>query len=311
MASIPRAEGTKEAPSRPIRRARLGAAQRRFVWSALVPCVLFYLIFRFYPFGNALNISFRKYNIVLPNKPFVGLKNYTKILGTPQFHTAIINTLYYAVVTTLVSTAVALVVALLIHTILRLKELFRAIFFLPQITNAIAVAMVWSWLYQPVYGFFNQILQVFSLPVIGWLKSPTWAMPSLMIMGIWGGIGMSIIIMLAGLTGIPRVFYEACTIDGGNSWHVFWHITLPLLKPTLAFILVTGFMGAFNVFSSVFVMTQGGPLNRTRVLAYHIYERAFGDLRMGEASAMAFVLFTLVLIVTVFQLRVLRTRWEY
>lgn len=309
--TAPPAVSEDRQPSRFRRRSKLGRAQQRFVWSIIAPCIAFYLIFRFYPFANALNISFREYNIILPEKPFVGLDNYIKILKAPLFRTAISNTLYYAVVTTTVGTAVALAIALLIHSLPKLTDTYRAIFFLPQITNAIAVAMVWSWLYQPVYGFFNQILQMVGLPVIGWITSPKWAMPSLMLMGVWGGIGMSIIVIMAGLAGIPRVFHEACMIDGGNRWHVFWHITLPLLKPTMAFILVTGFMGAFNVFSSVFVMTQGGPLNRTRVLAYHIYTRAFVDLKMGQASAMAFVLFILVLIVTVFQLRVLRTRWEY
>jgi len=297
--------------SRKAKRGSLRVSQRRFVWSVLFPCISFYLLFRYYPFIEAFNISLRKYSIVVPDKPFVGFENYVNIMKSSVFRISIGNTFYYAIVTTLVGLVVALAVALMMHSIPRLTNFYRAIFFLPQITNAIAVAMVWSWLYQPVYGLFNQILQMFGLPSIGWLTSPKWAMPSLMLMGIWGGIGMSIIVLMAGLSGIPRVYHEACMIDGGNRWHVFWHITLPLLQPTITFILVTGFMGAFNVFSAVFIMTHGGPLNRTRVLAYHIYQRAFVDLKMGEASAMAFVLFLLVLIITIFQMRVLQTRWEY
>ena len=290
---------------------RLGAQQLRFVWMVLVPCIIFYVLFRFYPLANALNISFRQYSIVVPAKPFVGLDNYAKIFDNALFRISIANSFYYGAVTTVVGLAVSLFVALLINSLPELKNLFRAIFFLPQITNAIAVAMVWSWLYQPIYGFFNQILKLFGLPVVGWLTSPNFAMPSLMVMGIWGGIGMSVVVLMAGLAGIPAVYREACMIDGGNRWHVFWHITLPLLRPTITFVLVTGFMGAFEVFSSVFVMTQGGPLNRTQVLAYYIYQRAFVDLKMGEASAAAFVMFILVLFITIFEMRILRTRWEY
>jgi ABC-type sugar transport system permease subunit len=294
-----------------LRRGRLGGTQRRFVWSVLIPCIAFYVIFRFYPFANALNISFREYNIVAADKPFVGFDNYVKIFGNNIFRTSITNSFYYGIVTTIVGLLTSLTVALLIDSLPRVKDVFRAVFFLPQITNAIAVAMVWGWLYQPVYGFFNQVLKAVGLPIIGWLTSPKYAMPSLMLVGVWGGIGMSVVVLMAGLAGIPSVYREACMIDGGNRWHVFWHIRLPLLQPTLAFILVTGFMGAFEVFSSVFVLTQGGPLNRTYVLAYYIYRRAFVDLKMGEASAAAFVMFLLVLIITVFQLRVLRTRWDY
>ncbi|MEN6478335.1 MAG: sugar ABC transporter permease [Anaerolineales bacterium] len=277
----------------------------------LGPCILFYLIFRFYPFANALIISFREYNIVSPVKPFVGLDNYEKIFNNTVFRAAIVNSFYYGVVTTIVGLIVSLAVALLINGLPRFKDAFRAIFFLPQITNAIAVAMVWGWLYQPVYGFFNQVLKVFGLPVIGWLTSPQYAMPSLMVMGIWGGVGMSVVVLMAGLAGIPSVYREACMIDGGNRWHIFRYVTLPLLQPTLVFILVTGFMGAFELFSSVFVLTQGGPLNRTYVLAYYIYRRAFVDLKMGEASAAGFVMFVLVLAITIIQLRFMRTRWEY
>ena len=294
-----------------LRHSHLGGPQRRFVWSVLVPCIIFYLLFRFYPFANALIISFREYNIVAAAKPFVGFDNYAKIFGNNIFRTAIANSFYYGIVTTIAGLTVSLTIALLIDSLPRLKDAFRAIFFLPQITNAIAVAMVWGWLYQPVYGFLNQVLKMFGLPVIGWLTSPKFAMPSLMVVGVWGAIGMSVVVLMAGLAGIPGVFREACMIDGGNRWHVFRHITLPLLRPTITFILVTGFMGAFEVFSSVFVLTQGGPLNRTYVLAYYIYRRAFVDLKMGEASAAAFIMFLLVLAITVFQMRVLRTRWEY
>lgn len=293
------------------RQARLGRAQQRFILSALIPCVAFYLIFRVYPLLDAFNLSFRKYNIITPEKPFVGFDNYVRIFHNALFWKSIQNTFYYAICATLGTLAVALFFALIINAIPRLGQLFRGIFFLPQLTSSVAVAMVWMWLYQPVYGLLNQFLKFIGLPVIGWLRSPTWAMPSLIILGIWGGIGMSIIILLAGLTSIPRQYYEACRIDGGSGYHQFRYITLPLLRPTLTFMLVTGFMGSFNVFGSVFVMTGGGPLNATRTLAFHIYERAFQSLKMGEASAAAFVLFIIVLGVTVFQLRVLRTRWEF
>lgn len=285
-------------------------AQKKFILSGLIPCLTFFAVFKFYPLVEAINLSFRTYNMLSPVRPFVGIKNYLDISRSSLFQLSVLNTFYYGVCTTLLIVALAIIISSLINSLPRFQELFRSFYFVPIITSMVAIAIVWTWLYQPRWGLFNQIFSLLGLKQIGWLKSPTWAMPSVIIVGVWQGLGLPIIIFLAGLSGIPKQYHEACQLDGGNRWHLFRYITLPLLKPVIVFVLVTTFMSSFKIFQSIYVMTQGGPLDRTRVLAYHIYATAFQDLKMGLGSSMAVVLFGVVLGITFFQLKIFRISWE-
>lgn len=178
-------------------------------------------------------------------------------------------------------------------------------------TSVIASATIWKWLLQTRFGLLNQLLNTIGIPPIPWLQSTTWAMPSIILMGIWGGLGFTTIIFLAGLKGIPKDYYEAAEIDGANGMQLALYITMPLLKPVVSFVLITGVIGGFSGgFQAVYMMTRGGPLDSTRVLALHIYDYAFERLFMGQAASMSFVLFAIVLILTLVQFRLQRVDWE-
>jgi multiple sugar transport system permease protein len=220
------------------------------------------------------------------------------------------NTAYYAFVTTTITTVLALLLAFVFDPIRRGVGLLRLIYYLPTVTSAIAIATIWLWFYQPRFGLFNQVLAFFGVAPIGWLRSVEWAMPSLIIMSIWGGVGFSTLIFIAGLQGIPSSYIEAALIDGASAGQVAWHIKLPLLSRVITFVYVTGIIGSFQVFQQVYLMTGGGPLNATRVLALEIYQVAFHHLRIGQAATVAFVLFAVVGVLTVAQLRLQRSDWE-
>lgn len=280
------------------------------MWAILGPALLFYLVFRFYPVAFALYMSLHDWHLLRSEQFFVGLDNYRLLVADPLFLRVIGNTFYFAFAATLLSATLALALAILLNPIRFGSVLIRLLYFLPVMTSTIAIATIWLWLYQPRFGLFNQVLALLGIARIPWLISTQWAMPSIIIFSVWGGVGFTMIIFLAGLRGIPTTYYEAAAIDGAGGWHMARHITLPLLTPVIAFVLVTGIIGGFNVFQQVFLMTRGGPQDATRTLALHIYDYAFLRLFMGQAASMAFVLFALVLVLTVVQLRIQRTDWE-
>jgi len=189
--------------------------------------------------------------------------------------------------------------------------MLRTLYFLPSVTSFVAIALVWLWIYNPQYGLANAVLRGAGIPPLPWLNSTATALPALMIFGIWLGLGYQMVIFLAGLQGIPEELYEAARIDGGNPWQLFRHITLPLLRPTTLFVLVTSVIGSFQVFTSVYIMTAGGPSRSTDVIVYHIYQAAWEQLRMGYASAMAWVLFVVVMLATWVQFRLVGKNVEY
>ena len=284
--------------------------QRRLALTIVAPAILYYLLLRYYPVGRTLYLSFTDARLLSPTYDFVGAQNFANLLGDPVFRKVLWNTTYYAFVTTTVTTVLAFLVALLFDPIRRGVGMLRLIYYLPTVTSAIAIATIWIWFYQPRFGLFNQILAFFSIPPISWLRSTEWAMPSLIIMSVWGGVGFSALIFIAGLKGIPNSYIEAARIDGAAPWQVAWHIKLPLLSRVITFVYVTGVIGSFQVFQQVYLMTSGGPLNATRVLALAIYEDAFQHLKIGQAAATAFVLFVVVGVLTVIQLRIQRNDWE-
>jgi ABC-type sugar transport system permease subunit len=281
-------------------------AEKRFIITALVPTVLFYLIFRFYPVGQALYMSLFDYQLMRKVNPFIGLKNYVTILTDSLFLKVIWNTFYYAFGTAIFITLLAFILAVILNPLRRGSVILRLIYYLPTVTSAIAISTIWLFLYQPQFGLFNQTLSMLGIPHMPWLTTPAMSMPSLIIMSVWGGVGFSMVILIAGLRGIPVEYYDAAAIDGASTWQRVWHITLPLVSPIITFVFITGLIDGFNIFQSVYVMTRGGPLDSTRVLALHIYEYAFKRLWIGQASAMAFVMFALLIALTVMQLRLQR-----
>jgi len=233
-------------------------------------------------------------------RPFVGLANYRALVGDAAFGHALANTAIYVLFVP-VGMAVALALALLVNRRMRGVAFLRTVFFLPYITSFVAISLVWKWMYDPDFGLFNNILARLGLPPQPWLSSPATAMPSLMLMSVWMYAGYMMVIFLAGLQNIPESLYESARIDGAGAWQRFRRITLPMLRPTTFFVLVTMVIFMFQVFTAVYVMTEGGPLHATDVIVYHIYRNAWEYLRMGYASAMAWVLFGIVFVVTLVQ----------
>jgi multiple sugar transport system permease protein len=284
--------------------------QRRLAWSIVLPALIYYLLFRYYPVLRTLFLSTTDATLIDPNYQFIGLYNFQKVFSDPEFLQTLWNTTYYAFATTLLTTGLALIVAFIFDPIRRGVSILRLLYYLPTVTSAIAIATIWLWFYQPKFGLFNQVLSLVGLPMLPWLKSPDWAMPSLILMSIWGGVGFSALIFIAGLQGIPQDYIEAAKIDGARPLQIVRFIKLPLLSRVILFVVVTGIIGSFQVFQQVYLMTRGGPLGSTHVLALEIYQQAFQHLKIGLAATLSFVLFVIVSLLTVVQLRLQRHDWE-
>lgn len=276
----------------------------------LLPSFLLLLVFVFTPLFFSLYLSFHQWNVVSAAKPFVGLENFRTLLHDRQFWNALKNTAVYALHVP-AGMAVSLLVALMMNQKSRGVNFLRTLFFLPSVSSFVAIALVWQWMYHPQFGLANYLLSFCGLPPLNWLRDPATALLSIMLMSIWMGLGYQMVIFLAGLQGIPLELYEAARTDGANAWQRFWKITLPLLRPTTFFILVTSLIGSFQVFASIYVMTEGGPLHSTDVVVYHIYQNAWEYLKMGYASAMAWVLFLIMMFATWLQFKLIGKRVEY
>lgn len=277
-------------------------------WTAylfLLPSLLQFFILTLFSVIFSFYLSFHEWNILEPEKPFVGLENYARLLTDRRVHQAIFNTVYYTAVSVPLTLVCGLLVALLLNNQIRGRGIFRAIFYLPGITSAVAVAVVWKWVFNGDFGLINYYL--IQLGLIGepirWLTDPNLAMPSIIIVSIWGGVGGSMIIYLAGLQAIPEELYDAAKVDGAGPVRRLVSITVPLLGPSTFFLLITSIIGAFQQFGLPYLMTAGGPLGRTTTIAYHLYQSAFKNFDMGYAAAMSYVLFAMILVFTLVQMR--------
>jgi multiple sugar transport system permease protein len=289
---------------------RLRSGQGRMVLTVVVPALLYYLVFRYYPVLQTLVLSLTDARLLRDDYRFVGLDNFALLFADPVFRKIIWNTTYYAIATTIITTVLALALAFLFEPIQRWGGLFRLLYFLPMATSSIAIATMWKWLYQPRFGLFNQVLGVFGVRPVPWLNAPTWAMTSLIIMAVWGGVGYSMLIMYAGLKNIPNEYVEAASIDGASTMQIIWRIKLPLMIRVITFSLITGIIGGFQVFQQVYLLTRGGPLDATNVIALRIYEDAFRHLQIGLAATSAIVLFVIVSLLTLVQFKLQRSGWE-
>lgn len=300
------------------RRYRRNAEQMVFVLTVLIPMAIVFIMFWIYPLLNGLWGSFTKWQGFSPDRPFVGLENYRSLFQDPIFLAALKNTFLYTLMYLPSEIFVALMLALAINGSGRLRTLFRTIYFLPVVTSVIATALIWKWLYQPQLGLFNQILQMVGLPKQRFLLSQSQALGSIAVYALWKDVGFTMVLFMAGLTSIDKSYYEAARVDGANRWQLFWGITLPLLQPTLIFVFVTGLISTLQVFGPIFVMSgaaanspPGGPNNSTMVVSVYQWQVAFNELNLGYGAAMGIVLFLIILVVTIFQARFLRNRWDY
>ncbi len=295
----------------PRPKSGLKRTQHRFIVSVLIPIFVFYAVYRFFPVGYAFWLSLTDWQLLRDEYSFRGLQNYQQALQDPVFRLSIVNAFYYALGATLGGVTVSLLLTLVINPIRYGSLVFRLIYFLPQMTSGVAILLVWRWLLQARFGLVNQGLVALGLERLNFLGSTTLVMPTLIVMAIWGGLGFTMVILLAGLRGIPIEFYEAARMDGGSRWHLARFITIPLMKPVLTFVTVTGIIGGFNVFGVIYILTRGGPLNSSMTISYYIYKHAFEFRFIGLASAMAFVMFAIIIVLTILQLRLTRENWEF
>ncbi len=275
-------------------------AETRAAWLFLAPALALLGIFFFLPIVAAFLLSFTDFDLYAIADPhnirMIGLRNYLRLAANPVFWLALKNTLYFVIAGGPLSVAVSLGAALLVNAKLtRLKGLFRTIYFAPFVTTLVAVAIVWRYLYHPEYGLINYALAQVGIPRVDWLGSPRWAMPAIIVMAVWKNFGYNMLIFIAGLQAIPEELYEAAHIDGAGPWRRFIHITVPMLGPTLVFVALVTMIGYFQLFAEPYVMTQGGPLRSTTSLVLLMYEEGFRWWRMGNAAAVAFVLFVVTL----------------
>ena len=280
----------------------------------LLPSLIIFIAFTFFPAIYSMVVSLFRWN--MPSEPvFVGFENYTYLftdpIEGPLFWKSLLNTFYFALGVP-INLVISLLIAILLNRRLAGVGIFRTTFFLPTITSVVAVSVVWLWLFHPAeYGLFNSWLIALGLPIQRWLRDPVLAMPCLIGMGIWSGMGYNIIIFLAGLQAIPQTYYEAAKIDGAGPIALFRFITWPLLGPTLFYVLTVGMINSLKAFTEIDVMTQGGPLGSTTTLAYLLYQNAFQFFQMGKASAIAVLLFIMLLLLTWIQFRFVDRKVHY
>lgn len=286
----------------------IGNTRFNIVLLFLGPSLLIIFLFFFLPVLAALAMSFTDYDIYALGNPdyirFVGLKNYTKLLEDPMFWTSVKNTFYFVLAGGPLSVAISLGTALLLNNkLVKLKGLFRVTYFLPVVTTLVAVAVIWRFIYHPRFGLINYLLSLVGIGQIDWLGDPVFAMPALIIMAVWKNFGYNMIIFIAGLQNIPEDLYEAAEIEGASAFQKFISITVPQLAPTTLFISVITMIGYFQLFAEPYVMTQGGPLSSTMSVVLYMYQEGFRWWNIGYSTAIAFMLFLIILTGTIIQFR--------
>ncbi|MEU4548405.1 carbohydrate ABC transporter permease [Nonomuraea dietziae] len=291
------------APGPPRRRLRYAGTVAVFLLPSLIPLVLFTLV----PMAGSLWVSLHEWNLIEPMR-WVGLDNYGEVLADPRTRAAFLHTLTFIAGYLPLVYAGGLGLAMLLNRAMGGRNIFRAIYFLPVITSWVVVALMWKWLLNPASGIVNWALGLLGVEGPGWWTDPTWAMPSIILASAWKDLGFVMIILLAGLQAIPNEYHEAARVDGASAWQRFRRITLPLLSPSTFFVVVISLINGFQVFDQVHVMTGGGPGGATEVVVEQVYRLTFQYGRAGAASALSWLLFAVVLLVTLIQVRVQR-RW--
>ncbi len=296
---------------RPVRRQRGTLGRMRRDWSAylfVAPGLIIFSVFTAFSLLFAFWLTFHEWSIIQPEAPFIGLDNYREMIHDEGYRQSILNTFYFTGGSVPLQMLLGLMIAILVNQPIRFRGLWRTFYYLPVLTPFVVQGILWKWLYNGDFGLFNYYLlkaHLITEPLL-WLSDKNLAMPAVILMIVWSGTGFSMVVYLAGLQAVPEELYEAAEIDGAGAFSRFRHITIPLLAPSTLFLLVMGIIGSFQVFAQIFVMTQGGPVGRTRVMVYFIYEAAFKFYEMGYASTLAFGLFAILLVVTAMQLRFYR-----
>ena len=308
MTAIATDVDTSPTPPLPRRRSRLRRRNSLIGWSFILPNFLGFALLTLIPVVTLFYLGFTNWNI-FGTANWTGLANFQRLLGDTTFHTAVLNTFYYAILHIPLTFVVSLGLALLLNTKLRGVAFFRTAAFFPYITSIVAIAVVWNLLFSPQYGPINQLLHFVGIanpPT--WLQSTTWALPATVIVSTWRDMGYYMVLFLAGLQTVPRELHEAARVDGASVWQRFWNVTMPCLRPTTFFVTVMLTINSFKVFDLILVMTNGGPGNATLVLSQFIYRTAFVQNEFGYASAASIVLFLICIVVTIIQFLINKRR---
>lgn len=280
----------------------------------LAPALIILIVFNIYPiitsFLMSLYADYDYFNDIVYR---YGFDNFLFLLHDADFHLALRNTMIFVLGVVPASIAISLFIALLLNANIKLRGFFRTVYFIPFVTSVVAISIVWRWIFHTEYGLLNYFLSWFGISPIKWLTDPQWAMPSLIILAIWKGLGYNIVIFLAGLQNIPEHYYLAARIDRASRWDRFWHITWPLLSPTTFFISIISVIGSFKVFDEIYALFDGrpGPVRSALTVVYYIFEKFYRDQEYGVASAAAYVLFLIVFILTLIQLYIGKRRVHY
>lgn len=289
--------------------------QRNLAIIFLIPWIIGFLVFSFYPIITTVFYSFTEYNLFEAPK-FIGISNYAVLVKDNQFYQSLYNTIYYIIFGVGLQLIFALITALLLNMHVKGRTLYRAMYFLPSLMPPVASALLWVWLLNPKYGLINSVLRVLRLPQPLWLADAAWTKPAIILMALWG-IGNTMVIYLAGLGDIPVTYYEAVEIDGGGAWAKFVHVTWPMLTPITLFQIISGFIGGFNIFTQTYIISAssqngslGGLRNSLLFYAVNIYQEGFKYLKFGYASALAVVMLIIVLAITLLILGTSK-KWVY
>jgi ABC-type sugar transport system permease subunit len=293
-------------------RRRRGIARENLWFLAFLgPNLLLLSLFTYWPLVRNAWLSLYRWDLISAYRPFVGLENYRYVFTSPEAGTIFRNTLVFTVGTVGGTMLLGLGVALLLNQKLLGRSVARTVLFAPFVVSGVAIAIVWLFVFDPNFGLLQQVLSQVGVTSPNWFRDPTWAMPAVIIVYIWKNLGYAVVIYLAGLQAVPEDLHEAAKVDGAGALHRFWHVTLPHLSPVLFFVLVTSIISSLQAFDIINVMTQGGPVNSTTTLIYKMYQEGFVALNAGRAAAYSVVLFALMLVVTVLQLRFLERKVHY
>lgn len=287
----------------------LAKHEARWGFALITPWLVGFIFFTAGPIVASMALSFTKYD--LHEATFVGVENYRRLMTMdPLFWKALQNTITYAVFSVPLGVAGSLGIALLLNQPVKGIPIFRTLFYLPSLVPAVASALLWQWIFNADNGILNSALGLIGIPPIEWLQNEHWTMPAFILMSLWGVGGGRMVIFLAGLQGIPDSYYEAARLDGASGWAQFRNVTLPLLSPVMFFNLILGVIGAFQVFTSAYVMTGGGPNNASLFYALYLFRNAFEYFKLGKASALAWILFVILAVITYVQFRTSK-RWVH
>lgn len=284
---------------------------REAIWGYVFvgPWIIGFLVFTLVPVVASFGLSFMDYELISA-PTWRGLRNYGELLTRDRlFRLSLYNTVYYTLFSVPLGIIVAFLLALLLNVQLPGMNLYRTVFYLPAVSAGVSVSLLWLWLFNSRFGLINFLLRSIGLPGPGWLVDPSWAKPAFILMSVWG-VGGTVVIFLAGLQGVPRSLYEAAEIDGANTLQRFRHVTIPMMTPVIFFNMLVGIIGSFQVFTAAYVMTGGGPQYSTLFYVLYLFRQGFKLLRMGYAAAMAWILFIIIVVLTLIQLR-LSTKWVY